>query len=67
VLIKTNNGPMFWNGGAIWGTLDVLFGVDEFEDEFFLRGVECNIPKKCCQRLIFGAWMWEKGLWAIGC
>jgi hypothetical protein len=25
------------------------------------RGVECNIPKKCCQRLIFGAWMWEKG------
>jgi hypothetical protein len=21
----------------------------------------CNIPKKCCQRLIFGAWMWEKG------
>jgi hypothetical protein len=26
-----------------------------------LRGVECNIPKKCCQRLIFGAWMWEKG------
>jgi hypothetical protein len=61
VLIKTNNGPMFWNGGAIWGTLDVLFGVDEFEDQFFLRGVECNIPKKCCQRLIFGAWMWEKG------
>ena len=59
--IKTNNGPMFWNGGAIWGTLDVLFGVVEFEDEFFLRGVECNIPKKCCQRLIFGAWMWEKG------
>jgi hypothetical protein len=45
VLIKTNNRPMFWNGGAIWGTLDVLFGVDEFEDEFFLRGVECNIPK----------------------
>jgi hypothetical protein len=45
VLIKTNNGPMFWNGGAIWGTLDVLFGVNEFEDEFFLRGVECNIPK----------------------
>jgi hypothetical protein len=34
---------MFWNGGAIWGTLDVLFGVDEF----FLRGgVECNIPKQ---------------------
>jgi hypothetical protein len=20
----------------------------------------CNIPKKCCQRLIFGAWIWEK-------
>jgi hypothetical protein len=38
VLIKTNNGPIFWNGGAIRGTLDVLFGVDEFEDEFFLRG-----------------------------
>jgi hypothetical protein len=48
------------NGGAIWGTLDVLFGVVEFEDEF-LRGVECNIPKKCCRRLIFGARMWEKG------
>ena len=51
---------MFWNGGVIWGTMDVLFGVDEFGDEFFLRGVECNIPKKCCQRLIFGAWMWGK-------
>jgi hypothetical protein len=25
-----------------------------------LRGVECNIQKKCCQRLIFGVWMWEK-------
>jgi hypothetical protein len=24
-------------------------------------GAKCNIPKKCCQRLIFGAWMWEKG------
>jgi hypothetical protein len=23
--------------------------------------LRCNIPKKCCQRLIFGAWMWEKG------
>jgi hypothetical protein len=23
-----------------------LLGVAEFEDEFFLRGVECNIPKK---------------------
>jgi hypothetical protein len=43
------------------GTLDVLFGVVEFKDEFFLMGVECNIPKKCCQRLIFGARMWEKG------
>ena len=42
---------MFWNGGAIWGTLDVLFGVDEFEDEFFLRGVECNIPKKVAKGL----------------
>jgi hypothetical protein len=20
----------------------------------------CNIPKKCCQRFIFGAWMWGK-------
>ena len=38
MLIKTNNGPMFWNCGVIWGTMDVLFGVDEFEDEFFLRG-----------------------------
>ena len=35
------------NGGAIWGTLGVLLGVAEFEVEFFLRGVECNIPKKC--------------------
>jgi hypothetical protein len=26
------------NGGAIWGTLDALLGVVEFEDEFFLRG-----------------------------
>jgi hypothetical protein len=26
--------------------LGVLLGVAEFEDEFFLRGVECNIPKK---------------------
>jgi hypothetical protein len=26
--------------------LDVLFGVVEFEDEFFLRGVERNIPKQ---------------------
>jgi len=33
------------NGGAIWGTLDVLLGVVEFEDEFFLRGVECNTLK----------------------
>jgi hypothetical protein len=24
------------------------------------KGGKCNIPKKCCQRLIFGAWMWEK-------
>ena len=23
-----------------------FFGVDKFEDEFFLRGVECNIQKK---------------------
>ena len=50
------------NGGAIWGTLDALFGVVEFEDEFFLRVVECNIPKKKVdQMLIFVAWMWEKG------
>jgi hypothetical protein len=33
------------NGGAIWGTLDVLLGVVEFEDEFFLRRVECNTLK----------------------
>jgi hypothetical protein len=32
------------NGGAIWGTLDALLGVVEFEDEFFSRGVECDIP-----------------------
>jgi hypothetical protein len=49
------------NGSSIWGTLDALFGVVEFEDEFFLRGVECNIPKNVDQKLIFGAWMWEKG------
>jgi hypothetical protein len=29
-------------------------------DPFFATS-QCNIPKKCCQRLIFGAWMWEKG------
>jgi hypothetical protein len=23
--------------------------------------VGCNIPKKSCQRMIFGAWMWKKG------
>jgi hypothetical protein len=53
------------NGGAIWGTLGVLLGVVEFEDEFFLRGVECNIPKKFDQKLIFGAWMRERvvGRW----
>jgi hypothetical protein len=53
------------NGGAIWGTLGVLHGVAEFEDKFFLRGVECNIPKKFDQKLIFVAWMWERvvGRW----
>jgi hypothetical protein len=49
------------------GYLGCFVGVVESEDEFFLRGVECNIPNKSCQRLIFGAWMWEKGLWAVGC
>jgi hypothetical protein len=29
--------------------------------QILFKGVECNIPKKCYQRLIFGAWMWEKG------
>ena len=46
--------------------LDVLLGVVEFEDEFFLRGVECNIPKTFLeQKLIYGAWMWERvvGRW----
>jgi hypothetical protein len=33
------------NGGD-GGTLGVLLGVAEFEDKLFLRGVECNIPKK---------------------
>jgi hypothetical protein len=28
------------------GYLGCFIGVVEFEDEFFLRGVECNIPKK---------------------
>ena len=67
MLIKTNNGPMFWNGGAIWGTLDVLFGVDEFEDEFFLRGVECNISKKMLPKVDLRCVDVGKGLWAIGC
>jgi hypothetical protein len=50
------------NGGAFWGTLDVLLGVIEFEDEFFLRGVECNIPKNIVdQKLIFGVWMCGNG------
>jgi hypothetical protein len=29
--------------------------------------VEDEAPKKSCQRMIFDAWMWEKGLWAVGC
>jgi hypothetical protein len=43
----------------------VLLGVVEFEDEFFLRGVECNIPKNVDQKLIFGVWMRERvvGRW----
>jgi hypothetical protein len=28
------------------GSLGCFVGVVEFEDEFFLREVECNIPKK---------------------
>jgi hypothetical protein len=53
------------NGGAIWGTLDALLGVVEFEDEFFLRRVECNIlEKNVDQNLIFDAWMWER---VVGC
>jgi hypothetical protein len=32
------------NSGAIWGTLDAMLRVVEFEDKFFLRGVECDIP-----------------------
>jgi hypothetical protein len=55
------------NGGAIWGTLDVLFGVVEFEDEFFLRGVECNIPKKILQKVDLLCVDVGKWLWAIGC
>jgi hypothetical protein len=49
------------NGGAIWGTLGVLLGVTKFEDNFFLRGVECNIPKNVDQKLFFGAWDEGKG------
>lgn len=41
---------MFLSSATTWGTLDALtmfFGIPvlqsvEFEDEFFLRGVECN-------------------------
>jgi hypothetical protein len=46
MLIKTKWTHVL-NGCAIWGTLGVLLGVVEIEDGFFLRGVECNIPKKC--------------------
>jgi hypothetical protein len=65
VLIKTNNGPMFRMVVLYGGTLGVLLQVVEFEDEFFLRGVECNIPKNVDQILIFGAWMRERvvGRW----
>ena len=49
------------NGGAIWGTLDVLLGVVEFEDEFFLRGYSVISQKNVDHKLIFGAWMWENG------
>jgi hypothetical protein len=41
--------------------MGVLLGVVEFEDEFFLRGVECNIPKiNVDQKMIFDAWMRER-------
>ena len=66
MLIKTNNGPMFWNGGAIWGTLDVLFGVDEFEDGFFLRGYNV-ISQKMLPKVDLRCVDVGKGLWAIGC
>jgi hypothetical protein len=49
------------------GALDVLFGVVEFEDEFFLRGVECNIPKKMLPKVNLRCEDVGKGLWAVGC
>jgi hypothetical protein len=49
------------------GTLDVLFGVVEFEDEFFLRGVECNISKKMLPKVDLWCVDVGKGLWAVGC
>jgi hypothetical protein len=46
---------------VVMGTLGVLLGVAEFEDEFFLRGVECNIPKTFLdQKLFYGALVWER-------
>jgi hypothetical protein len=52
-------------GGAIWGTLGVLLGVVEFEDEFFLRGLSVISQKNVDQKLIFGVWMRERvvGRW----
>jgi hypothetical protein len=40
--------------GDPWGK---IFRRGDGDGELF----PCNIPKKRCQRLIFGAWMWEKG------
>jgi hypothetical protein len=43
------------------GFLGCLLGVVEFEDEFFLRGVECNIPKKCWPKVDLRCEDVEKG------
>jgi hypothetical protein len=47
--------------------LGVLLGVVEFEDEFFLRGVECNIPKKMLPKVYLRCVDVGKELWAVGC
>jgi hypothetical protein len=44
------------------GYLGCFVGVVEFEDEFFLRGVECNIPKKVAK-----GWSSVRGCGKKGC
>jgi hypothetical protein len=41
----------------------MMLGEYNMSDRFWAEAVNTTVisQKKCCQRLIFGAWMWEKG------